>query len=86
MRRSHLAAALGLSLALAACDGAAGPPVASHSDSIIAGDTVTHGSMQHLGPVKLDNGCSGTLLTNRHVITAKHCVRNGCGRKSSYRT
>jgi hypothetical protein len=45
------------------------------TESIINGGVITRGSAAVLGVVNL-NGCTGTLLTNRIVLTAHHCVRS----------
>jgi hypothetical protein len=67
------------SMALSAC-AAPGPDVASSNEAIIAGTSApSFGAWASLGAVVLRDGfqplCSGTLLTNQHVLTAKHCVR-----------
>lgn len=66
--------ALANGLGCARDNDAADEQVETAEARIINGNTVTRGSLSTLGVVKL-GGCTGTLVTNQHVLTARHCVR-----------
>jgi len=62
---------------LSAC-GTTAPEDESWSESqqeIINGNVPAPGALASFGVVSL-GGCTGTLLTNRHVLSAHHCVRS----------
>jgi len=51
--------------------------VGSKGQQIINGNTVTRGSLASLGIVRVFDAaghCTGTMLTNQHVLTAAHCT------------
>jgi hypothetical protein len=61
---------------LSACGGegaSADEYVAATQDPIINGTPLAPAT---LGIVILSNGCTGTLITNKKVLTAKHCVKD----------
>jgi hypothetical protein len=48
----------------------------ANRQEIINGTVPATGALEGWGVVHLSSGCSGALLTNRHVLTAHHCVRD----------
>jgi hypothetical protein len=71
-----------VSLLLPACSaevGTADGSIASSQDPIINGTPLEENNS---GIVYLSNGCSGTLITNTKVLTAKHCVEAYVGNPS----
>jgi hypothetical protein len=70
-----LAATLAVGCVLGDPDSTADEDVAGAQEKIINGTVPAKGALMSYGVVSL-GGCTGTLLTNRHVLTAHHCVRH----------
>lgn len=72
MRGTPLFAVCLLGVGLPSC-GTADGDTASAAAPIINGTVPAKGELEAFGVVDL-NGCTGTMLTNRHVLTAHHCT------------
>jgi hypothetical protein len=81
MRATRLA--VGAALLASACTDEEPPEIARDEQAIVFGDLAPTGALERLGTVKLQTPipgtdrahlCSGTLVTNRFVLTAQHCT------------
>jgi hypothetical protein len=79
MKRKRVSA-FGLAMTVAACgvddydQWATTDAVGSAAQEIINGTAVPVAQRHDWGVVRLSSGCTGTLLTNYTVLTARHCV------------
>ena len=59
--------------AMLACGTESAESVEENQEPIIGGTVPTRGTLESFGVVSL-GGCTGTMLTNRHILTAHHCT------------